>query len=331
MAPGVDPAPMADPPEVLLLHTVYASRAHDADAERAAIADRLGVEVAAARTPPESRARIGTAEVVVSAGGGLPADLLDAATSLRWVQAVSSGVDAYPLDRLAEAGIVLTNVAGIHAEPIAEQTVGYLLAFERNILRGIHQQRDGRWERYEGGELSGKTLGLVGVGAVGGRVAALGDALGMTVHGVKRDPDDAPAILDRVVGPDGRFEVLAAADYVVVACPLTEETRGLLGREEIGAMKNSAVLVNVARGGIVDYDALTEAVQQHVIAGAALDVYPEEPFPAASPLWGLPNVIMTPHMAGSTPKKPGRIADVVAENYRAFVDGDLDDMPTRVV
>jgi len=320
---------MSERPEVLFLHTVYGSRGHDADAERAAIEAELGIDVRAARTPAESREKVRTADVVVSAASGIPGELLDAAERLRWVQAVSSGVDAYPRERLREAGVALTNAAGINAEPIAEQVLGYLLCFERRLPQGLRQQEARTWERFEGGELRGKTIGLVGVGEVGGRVADLASAFGMRVLGVKRHPETAPDTVESAVGPDALAGVLAESDYVVLACPLTEETRGMIGAGELEAMKQSGVLVNVARGPVADYDALTEALQQHVIAGAALDVYPEEPFPADSPLWGLSNTIMTPHMAGSTPRKPERLAEIFAANYAAFVDGD-DAMPTRV-
>ena len=312
-----------------MLHTVRASHAHDEAAERAAIEDRLDLDVPLARTPPESLALLADAEVALSAG--LTADMLDAAPDLRWVQAFSSGVDGYPLDALRERGVVLTNAAGIHAEPIAQQALGYLLTFSRRLHVGFRQQAEGRWERYEGDELGGKTLGLVGVGAVGTRLAELARALGMRVLGVKRDPTTAPDVLDACYGPDGLYEVLPEADYLVLACPLTDETRGLVDAEAISALPNHAVLVNVARGGVVDDEALVYALQTHRLRGAALDVFPEEPLDGDSPLWGMPNVVVTPHMAGSSPRKPERIAEVVAGNYAAFVAGDLDAMPTRVV
>jgi phosphoglycerate dehydrogenase-like enzyme len=153
----------------------------------------------------------------------------------------------------------------------------------------------------------------------------------MTVVGTKRDPSTAPEAVDEVHGPDGLFDVLDGADYVLLSCPLTPETRGLVGRRELGTMDGEAVLVNVARGEVVDQDALVYALQQGGIRGAALDVFEEEPLPGESPLWDLPNVVVTPHMAGSTPYKFERIADIFAENYEAFVDGRVEDLRNRVV
>jgi phosphoglycerate dehydrogenase-like enzyme len=153
----------------------------------------------------------------------------------------------------------------------------------------------------------------------------------MTVIGTKRRPETAPDAVDEAFAPDGLFEVLKRSDYLVVACPLTEETRGLLGTKELTAMKSEAVLVNVARGEIVDEDALVRVLQQGVIRGAALDVFSEEPFPSDSPLWNLSNVVMTPHMAGSTPAKSERIAELFATNLAAYADDAPDAFVNRVV
>lgn len=322
---------MSDKNQITYLHTAYASPRHDAEAERAAIEDRLGVEVRVARTQAESAALIGTTEIAVSTARGLPEPLFERADRLGWVQCLSSGVDGFRLDRLREAGIVLTNGAGVNTEPVAEHAFAFLLGLERRLHRGVRQQATRTWERFEGGELLGKTLGLVGVGAIGGRIAEIASAFDMRVFGVKRDPTTAPEDVDEVVGPGRLDEMLVEADYVVIACPLTEETRGMIGAAELETMRQSALLVNVARGPIVDHDALVEALQLHAVAGAGLDVYPEEPFPEESPLWGLSNAVLTPHMAGSTPRKPERVAEVIAENYRAYTAGEVESMPTRVV
>lgn len=320
---------MSNHPVTVILHTVSASHGHDEDAEHATLEDVLGIDIAVAKTSAESKALIQDAEIVI--GWGISEDLIDAAENLRWVQALSSGVDYYPLDRLRSEGIVLTNVAGIHARPVAEQVFGYMLMFSRRLHRGLRQQRESRWERYEGIELTGKTLGIVGVGEIGSRVAEIAQAFDMTVLGTRRDHETVPDGVDEMFGSDQLYEVLPRSDYVLLSCPLTEETRGMIGAEELGVMKNSAVLINVARGGLVDYGSLTKALQQKEISGAGLDVFPEEPYDPTVPLWNLSNVVMTPHMAGSTPHKPARVADVFSKNYRAFTEGDLDAMPTRVV
>lgn len=314
-------------PKAAILHSVRESAAAKlAPAVRERVPD---LDLTVARTPPESEEVIEDAEVVLTLR--LPEDLLEGADRLEWVQALSAGVDHYDRDRLRAEGIALTNASGVHAEPIAEQVVGYLLAFERGILRGIRQQERGVWERYTGGELQGKTLGVVGLGAIGTRVAELGDAFGMTTVGTKRDPSTAPEVVEEAFGPDGLWEVLTRSDYVVLACPLTDETRGLVGDDELRAMNDDAVLVNVARGTVVDEDALTRALQQNLIGGAALDVFEEEPLPAESVLWDLSNALVTPHMAGSTPKYWERCAELFARNYSRFVDGDLEALENRVV
>lgn len=247
---------------------------------------------------------------------------LEAASNLEWIQALSAGYDMYPLEELAARDIALTTASGVHAEPIAEQILGYLLCFERNIHRGIHQQRDGDWDRYFGGELRGRTVGIVGLGAIGSRAAELCRALGMTVLGTRRDPSTAPEAVDEVFGPDGLCELLDRSHYLVVACPLTDETRGLLDANAFDRLDDRAVVVNVGRGEIIDEEALVEALESGNLRGAALDVFEEEPLPERSPLWDRRDVIVTPHMAGSTPYYWVRCADIVEDNLDRYRSDD---------
>lgn len=255
---------------------------------------------------------------------------LRSADSLEWVQALNAGVDSYPVDTLQDRAVVLTNSSGVHAEPIGQQVLGYMLIFERRIHVGIAQQRAGEWDRYGGGELGDRTLGVIGVGAIGSRVAELGQALGMRVIGTKRDPDGAPDVLDACYGPEGLDAVLAESEYLVIACPLTEETRGMIGPSAFETLPDDAVLVNIARGEIVDETALIEAVEGGVIRGAALDVFETEPLPEDSPLRSLQNVVTTPHMAGSSPHYFDRALTIFAENYAKFLDGDTNTMRNRI-
>jgi phosphoglycerate dehydrogenase-like enzyme len=315
-------------PTLLFAHTVGPDRG-------AALRDRLvdaglpADRVLAAATPAETDAHVADADGVVV--GRLPDDLLDRANSLRWLQALSSGTDSLPIDALADRGIALTSSAGVHAEPIGEQVLGYLLSFERDLHALARQQAESRWERREGGELRGKTVGVVGVGAIGTRVTELADAFGMDVWGVKRDLDSMPAVVDEARTPESLHEVCLAADYLVLACPLTDETEGLIGGDELRMLGADGVLVNVARGEVCDQDALVGALRSHLIRGAALDVFEEEPLPADSRLWNLSNVIVTPHMAGSTPHKQERWTEIIAENYRRLAEGDAGEMRNRVV
>ncbi|MFC5972197.1 D-2-hydroxyacid dehydrogenase [Halomarina salina] len=301
---------------LLLTHTVSRSAA---DELREALAEALpAVTVEHPRTEDAFRESLRDAEAVVSAR--FPEELLDDAPELEWVQALSAGVDSYPRDALAERDVALTTLSGVHSEPVAEQVVGYLLAFERGLLTGMHQQHRTVWERYSGGELMKKTLGIVGLGAIGTRVTELADAFEMNLLGVKRDPSTNHGVVDECFGPDGLAEVCERSDYLLLACPLTDETRGLVGREELRLLGEDGVLVNVARGEVVDQDALVSALQYHVVGGAALDVFATEPLPADSPLWDLSNVILTPHMAGSSPKYMERAATIVAANYRTLYE-----------
>ena len=300
-------------PTLLLTHTVPPETSADLlDALRDELPD---ADLLTAATAEETEELLPDADALVT--GRLDEELLDGA-GIEWVQALSAGVDSYPQEALAARGIALTNASGVHAEPIGEQVLGAMLAFERRFLDAMANKERESWERVEGGELHGKTLGIVGVGAIGSRVAELGSAFGMEVLGTKRDPDSAPDAVDECFGPDGHTELCRRADHLVLACPLTEATRGLIGAEAFRLLDDDAVLVNVARGAVVDEEALVRALQYGRIRGAALDVFETEPLPADSPLWNLSNVLLTPHMAGSTPKKAERWAEIVGENYRRF-------------
>ncbi|WP_255191774.1 D-2-hydroxyacid dehydrogenase [Natronobeatus ordinarius] len=320
---------MDETPRAVVHHSAYGTHWMSAAELRAAIVEaNPDVDVVVSRTATETAELLPDADIALTSY--LEPSTLERATSLRWVQALSAGVDQLPLEQLREREIVLTNAAGVHAQPIAEQVLGYLLAFERRLDTAFERKERGVWERFTGGELAGKTLGIVGLGAIGTRVAEIAAAVGMDVVATKRDPDVDLDAVDRVYGPDGLTDVLLESKYVLLACPLTDETEGLIGREELGVMNDDAVLINVARGPVVDEDALVEALQQRAIRGAALDVFETEPLPADSTLWELSNVIVTPHNAGSSPMLARRTADVFCENYDAFVDGAPGRMRNRL-
>ncbi|UIO99363.1 D-2-hydroxyacid dehydrogenase [Halobaculum sp. CBA1158] len=311
---------MSADPTLLLAHTVGPDRGRDL--RERLLAEGLPADrVVAAETPAETDAHAADARGVVI--GRLPDGLLERADSLRWVQTLSSGTDYLPTAELADGGVTVTNSAGVHAEPIGEQVLGYMLSFERDLHALARQQAESRWERREGGELRGKTVGIVGVGAIGTRVAELASAFGTDVWGVKRDLDSMPDAVDEPRSPEDLHEVCLAADYLVLACPLTDETAGLIGGDELRLLGGDGVLVNVARGEVCDQDALVGALRSHLIRGAALDVFEEEPLPSDSPLWELSNAVVTPHMAGSTPHKAERWTEIIAENYRRLArDGE---------
>lgn len=288
------------------------------------------VDIDAPRTINESRQRIQNAETVLTmrdVSGDLEED-----PAVEWIQVGASGVDYWNLDALRGTGVVVTNASGVAANPISEQVLGYMLAFERRIHKAIRQQeRDGVWQRYSAGELSGKTVGIVGVGAIGSKVAELTTGFGMRVIGTKRTPETAPETVDEIYSPAALDQVLTRADYVVISCPLVDATRGLIGATELRTMNRDAVLINVARGEIVDETALTAAIQQRRIRGAALDVFESEPLASDSVLWDLSNVIVTPHMAASTPRYGERICTLYTDNYERYKSNDTDEMENRVL
>ncbi|MFB6136004.1 MAG: D-2-hydroxyacid dehydrogenase [Halobacteriaceae archaeon] len=318
---------MSETPAAAIHHSLPDETAEDLRDE---IRDRLpDVAVHVAGDESETERLLVEEGVPILLTYSLDADLAARADGLRWVQALSSGVDDYDLERLRARGVTLTNAAGVHAHPIAQHVFGFLLAVERNFTTAFRQQREREWDGYEVGELTGETLGVLGVGAVGTRVAELGRAFGMDVIGTKRDPTDAPDAVDELLGPDGTDAVCAAADYLVVCCPLTGETRGLVGAEQLALLGGEGVLVNVGRGAVVDEDALVDALRDGTVRAAGLDVFEEEPLPAESPLWEMENVVVTPHLAGRSPRLEPRKANLFAENYRRFVAGEV--LRNRVV
>ncbi len=270
--------------------------------------------------------------------GALPAP--GQAPRLRWVQLLSAGADHAVGHPGLSAEVILTTTSGIHAINIGQYVLALMLAWAHRLPALIDHQRRGEWpkgrfQRFVPQELRGGTIGIVGYGSIGREVGRLASAFGMRILALQRGDDPAdhgytiPGIGDpqgtlpeRFCRPDELRAMLAECDYIVLAVPLTEATRNLVGADELRAMKPSAFLVNVARGGIVDEPALIQALQEGWIGGAGLDVFAQEPLPADSPLWGLENVILTPHIAGITPHYNDRAADVFAENLRRYLAGE---------
>ena len=320
---------MSTSPRVLLLHEFPPETTGTLDDFESAVRQRLpDIDLHRAANHRDAADRIPAADIVVE--HGITDDLLERAGETAWIQTLSSGADFYDLDLIRQMGAVLTTVSGVHARPIAEHVLAAMLYFERDLRRIREQQRRREWQRFAPGELGGQTLGIVGVGSIGGRVAELGAAFGMNVLGQRRNPSKDHHAVDEMFGPDALHDLLGRSDYVVLACPLTEETRGLLGAPEFSSMRRDATLVNVARGEVVDQQALETALRTGYLGGAALDVAETEPLPSESPLWELSNVLITPHMAGGSPAFPQRCADLFAENYERFVAGDVERMQNLV-
>lgn len=244
--------------------------------------------------------------------------------NLDWVHSIQAGVDRFPFDAFEEREIALTNSTGIHGDSVGDTVAGYMLNFARRLHVYRDQQRERTWEwpaHDEPFSLRGERLCVVGLGGLGGGIAARADALGMDVVGVKRTPTPVEAV-GEVYPSTQLHEAIADARFVALAVPLTPETEGLIGFEELREMREDAYLINVARGDVVVQDRLVPALRQGAIAGAALDTFTEEPLPADSPLWEMENVIVTPHAAAAHREYADRVAAIVAESLRRLERGD---------
>ena len=253
---------------------------------------------------------------------------------VRWVHSVSAGVEHLPLDAMAERGILLTNSAGAYASAMAEYTAAGMIMLSRNLPSWLEGQRDRRWleaDSFEASLLRGKRLGIVGYGAVGRELATTARALGMEVWATKRSPlflSGEP--LDRLLPSDALHELLATSDFVALCASLNSSTRHLIGEPELAAMKPTAVLVNVARGGLVDEEALVHALREGTIRGAMLDVTTEEPLPSDSDLWSAPNLLITPHISGNAPESWRWEVEFFCANLRLYLNGTPDRMGNLV-
>ena len=244
----------------------------------------------------------------------------DRAGRLRLIQMPGAGVDSLLPDPDLPEQVRVANCRGIHEPEMAEFTLALLLAVAKRIPRAAAQQARREWRMYAGLRLEGATVGILGLGAVGHSLARRCKALGMRVIGTRHSGEPLEQV-DRVYRPDETSTVLAESDVVVVVLPLTPETRGSIDAAALAQMKPRALLVNVARGGIVDEAALAAALEEGRIGGAAVDVFEEEPLPADSPLWGAPNTLVTPHVAGLTRDYMSRVAALFFENIRRLERG----------
>jgi len=266
--------------------------------------------------------RAAEAEIVFGWRSGIERALLQPGSKVRWHQSWSAGMDHLDVDRFAERNVALTSANGVHANAISETIFAMMLAFTRNLH--VYQRNQAARTWHHGGlklELHGKTIGIVGVGAIGKETAKIAKAFDMTVLGVRRSGGAAEHV-DEMYGLDALVDMLPRCDYVVNILPLTAETRHLFGAREFAAMKPTAFFVNVGRGATVRTEALVEALRDGRLAGAGLDVFEQEPLPADHPLWGMENVFVTPHTAGSTERYHDRIMDIFVANLKDYVNGN---------
>jgi phosphoglycerate dehydrogenase-like enzyme len=326
---------MSDPINVLIaLPTPLADRLAE---QVRAVSPRLRVETCLADSLEDMGGVLSSAEVLLTSLG-LPA--ADQAPNLRWVQAYVAGVDrwmATASDRLND--VVLTTASGVHGPVMAEYAIMMMLAWAHLLPKLSADQSRREWpaERRDAlmpAELKGATLGIVGYGSVGREAARLARALGMRVLACKRDPsqkadagwvlpdtgDPAGVLPERYYAIEQLHEMLGQSDYVLLTLALTPASRHIIDAAALRCMKRSAELVNVARGGLVDEPALVEALRSGTIRAVGLDVFEIEPLPADSPLWSMPNVLLTPHMSGITPAYDERLIALFTENLRRYLD-----------
>lgn len=299
-------------------------------ASRQALSEAAGAPIRFA-TPDELATALAGADVLCSYE--IPTNLREIAPRLRWLQVPGAGVDSLKSKGLLDqdSGLIITSASGIHATTICEYVFGSMLMFNWNWPQMVRLQSQHIWARsaswYKLGrrELIGQTLGIIGVGSIGRQIAKLGHAFGMRVlgmrHSLHANGQDDPDI-DMYYARAQLHDLLGQCDYVVLAVPLTPDTERLIGEAELRVMRPNAYLVNIARGRIIDEQALIRALKEEWIMGAGLDVTEEEPLPPGSPLYSMANVILTPHISGHSVQYEERLAGLFAENIRRFRAGE---------
>ena len=286
-------------------------------------------DVVTPETKAEEREHLPTAAIVV--GGNLTPDELATAENLRLFACSSAGAGHLDLDAFREHGVAVTNASGVHGPNIAEHVLGWLLVFTRRLDEGIRRQQRREWRHFQAaGELQGSRICVVGLGAIGQTLLERLSGFALETVGVRYTPEKGGPT-DEVYGYEDIEAALVGVDYLVLACPLSDATRGLVGAAELEQLPPDAVLVNVGRGGLVETDALVTALRRNRIRGAALDVTDPEPLPEDHPLWGFENVLITPHNAGHTPHYWERVAEILVENIETVErSGEYDELENQV-
>jgi phosphoglycerate dehydrogenase-like enzyme len=239
--------------------------------------------------------------------------------SLRWVQGSNAGYDHPIWMDLVHRGVTFTRAADIWVEPMAQYIHAWILAWSQGLEGQIDRSRARDWTQVPPDDVTDRTLAIIGFGGIGRPTARIAKSLGMRVIATRRTPGPAPDV-DQMYTPDRLHDVLAEADYVALCTPLTDDTRDLIGADEFAAMRPGAVLINVARGEVVDEDALADALTNGTIRGATIDVTRTEPLPADSPVWTLPNLVVTAHQSGDGPRSEERLNALFLDNFERYVN-----------
>jgi D-2-hydroxyacid dehydrogenase (NADP+) len=247
--------------------------------------------------------------------------LLAESKTLKLMHVQSTGVDRYMVPEFIESDIILINSKGVHAGPVADHAMAMLLALSQDFQNAYANQSKRLWIDLSPTRLEGKTVGLLGLGAIGQALAKRCKAFDLKVLGIRRNPDSSVEFVDQVFSIDSVDKVLAESDFVISSLPLTKETHHFLSKREFSLMKSSSFFINVGRGPVVNEEDLIEALRKGEIKGAGLDVFEEEPLDAQSPLWEMPNVLITPHSAGNDPDNWRKTMDIFVENLRRWQEG----------
>ena len=287
------------------------------------IAGALGDhEVVYAESEEEAVQMAPEAEVII--GHFLPS-VCAAAPKLRWVQSFSAGMDKFLFPEMVERDVVVTNAAGLYAPQGGEHAWAMLLALARGIIPSLQNRERRQWKGWGVAvEVTGGTLGIIGMGGFGMEMVKRAAGYDMTILALDPVRTERPEGVAELRPPtrENLHDLLRRSDAVMIACPRVPETYHLIGREEFAAMKETAYLINVTRGGIVDEAALVEALEKGEIAGAGLDVVEQEPLPSESPLWDAPNLILTPHRAGSSQHRPRKVFEFFCQNLERYLKGE---------
>jgi D-2-hydroxyacid dehydrogenase (NADP+) len=258
-------------------------------------------------------------EILITLFAWPDAEMIQLAPNLKWIQALTAGVDFFPLNEIKKQDIILTCGRGIHRVYMTEYAIAAMISLARNFHLMFRNQLKGNWDRAVAqDEIHGRTAGIIGLGSIGQEIARKASVLGMRVIGVKNDPRPLEGV-DRVYGPMEMGEVFKQSDYVVNLLPDTQATRGLIDKTFFALMDKSACFINLGRGSTVNQTDLIDALRTKTIRAAVSDVYEEEPLPANSPLWQLENVILTPHIAGASPQYLQRAMEIVRHNLNVYV------------
>jgi phosphoglycerate dehydrogenase-like enzyme len=309
-------------PRLLILLTLPPDVTEQYRARLAAQFPEIGIDVA--RTPDKAAPALAQADMLLTFGQmmkNLKLDLASAA-KLRWVQALGTGLDGITDQPALKKEVTVTSLHGVHGAPVSEAALASMLALSRDLPGFVRAQDEHQWKRWPAKLLQGKTVGILGIGVIAEALAPKCKAMGMTVVGITSSPRKV-AGFDRVHPMGELLKVLPELDHLVLLTPYSAATHHMIDAKVFAAMKPTAYLVNVARGGVVDEDAMIEALRAKKFAGAALDVFSQEPLPPDHPLWTFKNVIITTHQGGFCDTYPDLALPIIEHNMRCFLKGDL--------